>query len=107
MDPGVGATVRGTEITRLGATNYGAEPPKTFHIRAELTVGVAELSAKICGAELHGAELGALICGAERAAIYTFFLPFFPRFYHLFHPFSVFIRTSTRRNDKIDLGKFD
>ena len=99
---GVGATVHGAEITRLGATNYGAEPPKTFHVRAELPVDVAELSAKICGA-----ELGALICGAERAAIYTFFLPFFPSFYHLFSPSSIFIRTSTRPNEKFNLGKSD
>ena len=54
---GVGVTVHGAEITRLGATNYGAEPPKTFHIRAELTIGAAELSAKICGAEPGAVDL--------------------------------------------------
>ena len=30
MDPGVGATVHGAEITRLGVTDYGAEPPRPF-----------------------------------------------------------------------------
>ena len=59
------------------------------------------------GAMDLGAELGALICGAEPAGIYLSFLPFFPSFYHLFSHFSIFIRTSTRPNQKFNLGKFD
>ena len=44
--------------------------------------------------------------GAELGAIYT---PFFPSFRAsiICFPFSVFIRTSTRPNEKFNLGKSD
>ena len=72
-------------MDELGATDLGAE------------LGTVDLSA----------ELGAIICGAEPAGLYLSFLPFFPSLYYLFHPFSVFITTFTRPNDKFDLGKSD
>ena len=107
MDLGVGAAVHCAEVTRLGTMDCGAEPCRPFHVRSELAVDVADLGATDLGAADLGAEVGALICGAEPAGIYLSFLLFFPSFYHLFSPSSIFIRTSTRPNEKFNLGKSD
>jgi len=71
MNPGVGAVNCGAELTRLGATDHGAEVPRTHNHLANLASDVALGSAS----QILAAELGPLICGAELDAIYT---PFFP-----------------------------
>ena len=99
---GVGAVVRGAELTRLGATDLGAEPRRPSHVCVEVAADVADLNAEV------GAELGALICVPSLLAYIS---PLSSRACIICSTlFWVFIRTSTRptiSNDKFDLGKSD
>ena len=104
----VGAVLRGAELTCLGATDHGTELRDPFHMHVDVAADVVGLGATNHGAELGATDLGAqldtIICGAEPAGLYLFFLPELVSFVH---PFSVFIRTSTRPNEKFNLGKSD